>query len=525
MSAALLVAATVALQPATARSQTTDILATTRDATPDGNGVFSTFFAPVLNDAGQVAFSARLANTANGSRDDEGLFLTSVADANIVRIAREGLNATSFDGTFSYLNGSGVLLNNAGHIVFGGTSRSSGRGIFRSAGTRGTLTQLIGVGESAPDGNGTFFDFGIVALNDAGQIAFAGLLTDTVNSSDDSLGIFTVDDTASRVTQVARQGQTAPDANGVFSSINAPSLNATGQTAFRATLVGTTGGTTDDRGVFRGDDSLAQIVREPRPTPDPNIVPDDLIDIEYFDKIVAINDSGQVAFNGVFPGSSDPATESILLDDGTPGGLVEIARQGQVRSGSSIRFTRLFKRVLLNNSGQVAFGAALTDTSVGVESGSGYFRSDGTSTGLIQIVKSGDAAPNSDGILDGFNGFELNDAGQAAFSASLFGTASGLNNISGLFFYDDGLGIVEIAREGDSLLGSTITSLGFKDSETQQSQGSGFNNLGQVAYRFTLADGRSGIALWSMPIPEPASIILLGLALIGCASQNRVRSK
>ena len=47
----------------------------------------------------------------------------------------------------------------------------------------------------------------------------------------------------------------------------------------------------------------------------------------------------------------------------------------------------------------------------------------------------------------------------------------------------------------------------------------GMNDLGQVAYVFRLADGRSGIAVWQ--IPEPTTTILLALVCVVWVSKVR----
>ena len=58
-------------------------------------------------------------------------------------------------------------------------------------------------------------------------------------------------------------------------------------------------------------------------------------------------------------------------------------------------------------------------------------------------------------------------------------------------------------------------SLGF----IRRDEGSGLNNLGQVAYAYTLADGRQGVAVWT-PIPEPG-VVMTGLALLSLAALRR----
>ena len=60
-----------------------------------------------------------------------------------------------------------------------------------------------------------------------------------------------------------REGQSAPDGNGVLLSFLDPALNASGQMAFVANLIGTSGGASDNFGIFlaNGIDTI-QVVRE-----------------------------------------------------------------------------------------------------------------------------------------------------------------------------------------------------------------------------------------------------------------------
>jgi hypothetical protein len=98
----------------------------------------------------------------------------------------------------------------------------------------------------------------------------------------------------------------------------------------------------------------------------------------------------------------------------------------------------------------------------------------------------------------------INAAGQVAFMAFTTGTSGTPYNVRGIYLYDDDRGLISVAHEGDSMLGSTITLLEFSNGyfgSFRQQQG--LNDRGQVTYRFRLADGRSGIALWSMPEVEP----------------------
>ena len=77
------------------------------------------------------------------------------------------------------------------------------------------LTKTYAItGEAAPDANGLFSTFGIPRLNSDGQAAFWATLSDTNGTTSDDTGIFRGDGTA--VLQLGREGQAAPDGNGLF---------------------------------------------------------------------------------------------------------------------------------------------------------------------------------------------------------------------------------------------------------------------------------------------------------------------
>ncbi|MCA9237510.1 MAG: PEP-CTERM sorting domain-containing protein, partial [Planctomycetales bacterium] len=129
--------------------------------------------------------------------------------------------------------------------------------------------------------------------------------------------------------------------------------------------------------------------------------------------------------------------------------------------------------------------------------------------GAVQIARTGDAAPAGPGNFTSFvNAPALNEAGQAAFLAGLGGFGVDSTNDFGIYLYDDILGLLTVAREGDPFLGSTITGLKFKNGRADEYNG--FNNLGQIAYWFQLANGNSGIALFTIPEPTTTALLALG---------------
>jgi hypothetical protein len=81
------------------------------------------------------------------------------------------------------------------------------------------------------------------------------------------------------------------------------------------------------------------------------------------------------------------------------------------------------------------------------------------------------------------------------------------------------MGLLTVARAGDAYLGSTIVGLAFNEGEPVTHEGSGLNDRGEVAYRFTLEDGRQGIAV--SIVPEPSSQTLVALGCLAMLSRRR----
>jgi len=456
----------------------TEIIAQSGQTAPDGNGTFSSFIGGAINNSGQVAFQGNLAGTSGGSSDDVGIFRGG--GDSLTQIVRAGQSAPDGNGTFSSVFSSfSPSLNNLGQVVFfaglAGTSDGSGSGIFLGSG--GSLTQIARRGQAAPDGDGWFSDFHNPSLNDLGQVAFRGSLSGSSN-----VGVFL--GSGGSLTQIARRNQAAPDGNGTFATdFSDPRLNNFGQVAFRGNLTGTTSGVSE-QGIFRGGDgSLTQIARAGQTAPDTNGV------FASF-SLLALNNSGQVAFRGTLTGTSGGIGE-LGIFRGNGGGLTQIARAGQVAPDGNGTFSNFFTPNL-NDAGQVAFQATLTGTSSG-NNEQGIFRGSGDS--LAQIARVGQVAPDGNGTFSSFQGaLTLGESGQAVFRGDLTGTSGGNNDNRG-FFTGDGMDVLQVARRGDSLAGSTVTEVNLIN--TGSGGASPVNQFGQIAYRATLANGDQVVSRWT----------------------------
>jgi hypothetical protein len=122
-------------------------------------------------------------------------------------------------------------------------------------------------------------------------------------------------------------------------------------------------------------------------------------------------------------------------------------------------------------------------------------------TGITQIVRGNDPAPGGGTfsyLPSGAAELALNDAGQATFQASVRGSDGFVR--TGVFFYDPDQGLMSVIRYGDTFPGlGAMSGLNFYGGTGMVgSEGSGLNDLGQVAYR-AFVGGYRVVAIWSGP--------------------------
>src|SRR5690606_14136708 len=128
---------------------------------------------------------------------------------------------------------------------------SDNAGIFRGDGLS-PLVPIFHKGAPAPNGNGSILGFSVPVLNAAGQAATRMVFTGTGGGTSDDRGIFR-GGVLALPARIAREGQLAPDGNGRFDFLDLPALYASGQVAFAGVFTGTSGGISDNAGVYLGD--------------------------------------------------------------------------------------------------------------------------------------------------------------------------------------------------------------------------------------------------------------------------------
>lgn len=435
-------------------------------------------------------------------------------------------------------------INDAGEVAFYAsfTTGSGGSGVVRGSGEPGSIRLVVRQGDPAPDGNGNFGLFDASespSLNSAGQVVFPASFVGTFGPND-TTGVVRGDVVPNRLVLLARQGQTVdglalgrlvtppPSVNtpgkALFTSdliggllLNDGDSNAVlarlGQTLLGGTLFAGTGpgAVLNDQGqialspfvtgptiahvrFLRVDGTtFVEVVRHGDPVPDHDGT-FDLVLTSGLIRTPALNELGELAFHAAVGGASPPRTEGIFR--GTdPDHLVTIVRRGDTAPGGNGSFLSFDMpaegSLALDDAGEVAFRATLTGTSQGSADNKGIFRGDGDQ--LIELVRNGQTAPDGDGTFADFDLPAINALGQVAFRATLAGTA----NVKGMFLYDDEEGLIQVARQGQALLGTTIAAMAFAPDTSRGRKHLGLNVQGEVAFQFDLQDGRRGVAVWS----------------------------
>jgi hypothetical protein len=292
----------------------------------EADDIFSGFDNPVINSAGHTAFVGELTGPGVSNSNAVGIW-SEGGGSGLALVARTGNQAPGTDPgvNFSFFSFSPVL-NGAGQTAFSGFLTGPGvddinnRGIWSEGGGAG-LALVARSGSQAP-GTGPGVNFSFLnepVLNGAGQTAFRGSLTGAgVDGSNDS-GIWSEGGGAG-LALVARNGSQAPGTGpGVnFSFLNEPVLNGAGQTAFRGELTGAGVTLAIDRGIWATDPTghLHLIAREGDlfdVSNDP--LNPDLRTISFLSlligsggedgKATSFSDAGQLAFSARFTDGSE----------------------------------------------------------------------------------------------------------------------------------------------------------------------------------------------------------------------------
>ena len=456
------------------------------DPVPDGEGSFFNHGVPGQAD-GVLAFAADL--TVTGVGDDTGLFRWR--DGVMEILVRQDDPSPDFNGIYSIFSG-GALVNSNGDVAYRSTLLSTLGGpadslmINKWPGDGGNVQIVARGGDPVPGGDGDFGSAGAMTINEAGDVAFAAALQNTINFS----GIFVGD--GENLTKIA---QTGDPINGETSTVGLVttsllSMNESGTVAFNTFPFG------GNSSLLIGDGTSVDVIVA---SGDP--APGDSGGMFVFPALTqfGITEDDRVAFVTTAQVNGQNEAAVFIADIN---GVDAIMRKGDIlpnNDGLFLNATFDNGTFGVNSVGRVAFAAQLTGTSQGQENDLGIFTGD--ENNLTEVVREGDIAPGGEvEVFVAFDSIAINDAGEVAFRALIEEPDTIFTDKLALFYWSPQDGLREIIREGDSLAGGTTGDV-FMQGSTPTSlfgQGSGTQSLdedGRVAFKFFA--GPVGLAVWS----------------------------
>jgi hypothetical protein len=475
------------------------IVAQTGASAPGTTGQFSTFYiavdgpaAPVLNNAGRVAFAATLTNNVGGVTAPNDTGVWSDGGGALTLIAREGSAAPGGPAGALFRRAANPVINSSGAVAFAGLLRENVAGvtlesnsaIWSNAG--GPLQMIAREGTQAVDtpGGVDFATLVDLTLNNAGQTAFRGTVRGAGVDATNEPGIWAQNEGLLHL--IARGGQQAvgtPAGTSFKSFFNShPSMNQNGAIAFRASLQGTGVNTGNDVGIWaRRNNALSLVVREDSQAA--GLEAGRLYRLLNTEPV--LNSSGALAFVAQTWKGHTSEYPVIYVENG--GVATPVVRGGDPAPGPpwSTSFSD-FSSLLLNNRGDIAFQSRLSS---GMESI--WVRKQGS---LQRLALQGTPAPGADGAsFLSFSELAFNNAGQVAFMATLGGLGISEWNNAGIWASTPTGELRLIARqglyEGDYPFNS-IDGLFFEGgSGNGDGQRSGFNDRGELAYLATYFGG------------------------------------
>ena len=503
-------------------------------ATPGVTFCDFSFRGPTLNSSGQTTFVAESASLCRFN-DDRGIYSSGSGSGSLAELAREGTQVPNASAgvVFSDFESGFNVLNDSGQSAFVADLRGTGVGNSNNSGVYGSrfgrLEQIARTGDQAPGVTpGVVFTRfgGWLAINASGQTAFMADLTGGFPNS----GIFS--EGSGTLAMVAHTGDEVPDSDPdiSFGSFSFPSINASGKTAFRASL---SGPGINDSGIYSDrHGELEQIAQTGGQVPNATSG-------TVFSSIghnPTINASGEIVFVASLSGESINLNNSRGIYSDRSGTLTEVVRAGDhaPNADPGVVFSSAgFGFPAHNASGQIAFRSNLLGAGVDATNNAAIYI--GGSATLTQIAREGNQAPDADpGVLLGDLWEEplLNALGQTAFETILTGKDVRDWNDVGIYATDIDGDLVEIIREGkqidvneDPLITDlrTVRTLSlFSSISDGGGHRSGFNDKGQIAFVARFTDDSEGIFLSNLvAVPEPSNLAFLVFAAIGLLKFRR----
>jgi len=379
---------------------------------------------------------------------------------------------SGFVGTPSVSSGNIALL--------GAWSGNSEQGIFANFGGGG-LTDIAKTGDLVPSGGGSAFTgFGRAPGISGNTLSLFGTWAGTEQ------GIFKY--SGGTLNNVVKTGDLAPSGGGATFSAFGDGPNVSGSNiAFRGTFG-------VNQGIFvNGGGGTSNFVKTGDLVPGAGAAT-----FTTFGAAPGISNSN-IVFTGNWAGSNQGIFTNV-------GGFTSLASTVSAVPG-------------VGGSTFTGFGATPTISGSNIAflgtwaSAQGIFFSSGGGAPTL-LAKTGDAVPGVGGATFASFGAGSSIGGNnmvvSGSNVAFIGTWSGGGQ--GLFISSGAGSPTLVLKNGDTLFGSTIVSLGFG--------GGGLENP-QLAFRYTLANGETGIAASLATAPEPGTLALGLLGLSGLFLRRR----
>jgi hypothetical protein len=360
-------------------------------------------------------------------------------------------------------------------------------------GNGGTPDTFLSVGSASPTGDNQLASHSLPVINNSGASAYRA----SYSGAHPETGVYSRAPDGMESIHLL-QGDDSPEGGLILSlGTSLTTFNEQGQIAVMASIV-------DEpftrKGLLRLDGTIIhELARDGEALPGGTTVLNNIIS-----NAAPLNDLGQTVFSATYTQPGVTTRGLFLADDS---GISLLTSANLPGSGSAANYLRA---IGLNNDGQTAFAAEFGG---GVDPVGGIYLA---SAGGVQSIALEDTAAPVAGkffrrLLN--ESIALNENGQVAFIAELSNSANGPLAGRGLFLYDPSGGLEQVVGVGDALSGSTIVHVGFTGSaytmastdvtQAPDANFSGLNDLGQLAFNFALANGVSGIGFWSDLGPVP----------------------
>ncbi|MGH7892333.1 MAG: DUF7453 family protein, partial [Thermodesulfobacteriota bacterium] len=239
---------------------------------PDGQATFTSFIRLAgPSSSGLVSF----VSLENIAEDTRRLVLYIADTGGLMEVVKTGDTAPNGGGIFrSFLQLIGV--NDEAQVGFVGREAESSEDPFGDTegyylGSEEGIDVLVREGDAAPGGGavfkicipgflGCFYNYG--NLNDSGRISYVAALKDTPGGDSDNRALFIAD--SSGVTELVRKGDPVPGGNGAFENFfDLAGPNSSGQVAFTGRISGSSGGDSDNEGIYlAGESGVTELARE-----------------------------------------------------------------------------------------------------------------------------------------------------------------------------------------------------------------------------------------------------------------------